>query len=218
MEKKTRSKVLTIMLIDIVGYTNLSTKLDRESFNEMDDNFDRIALPIFESYNGWIVKKIGDSFMVAFESSTDSLLCAMELQNGFRDYNETNPKTPIRIKAALNSGEVTIKNNDVYGEPVNAVARLEKEAEPGQIIFSDSVFLSMNKGEIPHIYLGKRKMKGLKYPVSIFRVKTLTDDEIKARRHKKSRFWDNFWIVLILLVIGAAGYFGYLYLKSIGLF
>ena len=201
MAKKGKSKILTIMFIDIVGYTNLSTRLDRDKFEKLNEKFDEIALPIMIKHHGWVVKKIGDCFMVGFESSTDSLICAKELQNKFRDYNLTKPEVPIKIKIAVNSGEVLIKDDDVYGEAVNAVARIEKETKPGQIVFSDSVFLSMNKGEIPYIYLGKKKMKGLKYPMGLFRVKSAEEDMIKRRRAKQ-KDWSKIlkWIIFLILL------------------
>ena len=89
------------MVIDIVGYTKLSTRISRKQFEDLDDDFNRIALPIFEDYNAWVVKKIGDCFMVVFESATDSLLCAMDIQNAFRKYNDSEPEIPIRIKVAI---------------------------------------------------------------------------------------------------------------------
>ena len=218
VRRKSQSKTMTIMFIDIVGYTNMSSRISRQKFDEMDDKFEEIALPMFERWNGWVVKKIGDCFMVAFESATDSLHCASELQNKFFEYNQSHPEIPIRIKAAINTGEVLIKKDDVYGETVNAVARLEKEAKPGQIVFSHSTFLSMNKGEIPYVHLGKKRMKGLKFPMDIFRVKAAYEDELKRRKKKKESFFGFIWWIVALLIGGTVGYFGYLYLKSVGLF
>lgn len=215
--KNSRSKILTIMMIDIVGYTTLSTKLDRDKFEKLNIKFDEIALPVFAKYHGWVVKKIGDCFMVVFESSTDSLLCGRDLQNNFMDYNQSNPEIPIKIKVAVNSGEVMIKDNDVYGEAVNAVARIEKETKPGQILFSESVFLSMNKGEISHVFLGAKKMKGLKYPLKLFRVKGLGEDKVKRKKQRKRLFGDVFWWFIVVLIICAIGYYGYQFLKSAGI-
>lgn len=216
-KKASKSKILTIMMVDIVGYTTLSTKLDRDKFEMLNIKFDEIALPIFAKYHGWVIKKIGDCFMVAFESATDSLLCGRDLQNSFMDYNNGHPEVPIKIKIAVNSGEVLLKDNDVYGETVNAVARIEGEAKAGQILFSESVFLSMNKGEISHVFLGAKKMKGLKYPLKLFRVKGLGEDKVKRKKQRKRFLGDIFWWIIALIVIGAIGYYGYQFLKSSGI-
>jgi len=170
MVYSSRSKVLTIMIVDIVGYTHLSSTLGREKFDEVNENFDRVSLPLFEKYAGRVIKKIGDSFLVVFESATDSLHCAIELQNKFWEYSESRAGVPLEIRVALNTGEVIIKNNDVYGEAVNVVSRVEKVTKPGHIYFTQPVFLAMNKNEIPYVYIGAKKFKGVSRAVKLFRV------------------------------------------------
>jgi len=215
MVYSSRSKVLTIMLVDIVGYTRLSSTLGRERFDEIHDNFDRISLPLFEKYAGRVIKKIGDSFLVVFESATDSLHCAIELQNEFWEYRESGAGIPLKIKVALNTGEVIIRNNDVYGEAVNVVSRIEKTTEPGQIYFTQPVFLAMNKNEIPHVYMGAKQFKGVSHAVKLFKVPGLYSE----RRSGFDVFWGfassllefifwvaifalSGWMVYKLLVIG----------------
>lgn len=217
MSVQSRSRVLTIMLIDIVSYTKMSTMLGRESFDELNSNFDKIALPVFARYSGWVIKKIGDCFMVAFDSATDSLHCAIEMQNKFWEFNETKPHVPIRIKVAVNTGEVTIRDNDIYGEPVNTVARIEKETNPGQIVFSNATYLAMNKSEIPHVYFGKRRVKGIARPLELFRVKTLHEDEKKAHKEFGRDVWRIIKIIIWVAVLGTAAVFLYRFLDNQGL-
>jgi class 3 adenylate cyclase len=179
MTLASRSKILTIMMVDIVDYTKLSSSLGREKFDELNENFDRISLPLFEKYAGKVIKKMGDAFIVVFESATDSLHCAIDLQNKFWEYNESRAGTPIKIKIALNTGEVLIREGDIYGESVNIASRVEKITKPGQIFFTHPVFLAMNKNEIPFLYLGRKKVKGIEYLLKIFRVKGVGEERKK---------------------------------------
>ena len=70
----------------------------------------------------------------------------------------------------INSGEVSIKNGDVFGEPVNIASRIEGIAEPGEVYFTDSVYLAMNKNEIPSAEVGKRHLKGIAEMVTVYKV------------------------------------------------
>ena len=45
------SEILTVMFIDIVGYTKTTSNLNRDMFNEMHDVFDSISLPMFQKYS-----------------------------------------------------------------------------------------------------------------------------------------------------------------------
>jgi len=82
-KKKIHSETLTVMFIDIVGYTKRTNKLSREDFNTFHSVFDNISISIFQAFNGNVVKKIGDAFLVTFKLPTDAILCGIELQKAF---------------------------------------------------------------------------------------------------------------------------------------
>jgi class 3 adenylate cyclase len=166
------SETATIMFIDIEGFTKRTTKSTREMWFNLQDIFDKVALPVFKKYNGNVIKKIGDCYMVTFNSPTNAIMCGMGLQNSFLNFNKNNLKRkPLIIRVALHTGEVVLKNQDIYGDAVNTAARIEGVTKGGDIVFSESVFLAMNKNEIPFLHLGIFRMKGLKYPVRLFRVR-----------------------------------------------
>lgn len=179
--KKPQSEILTVMFIDIVGYTKTTAQLSREEFTELHDIFDSFSIPIFEKYGGTVIKKIGDAFLTTFKSPTDALLCGIELQHAFDQYNK-HAHRPIKIRVAVHTGEVIVRNDDVYGEAVNTASRIEGMAKAGQIVFSEAVFSAMNKKEIPYIHLGHHTLKGVKYPIRLFRIKSYYDEVLRRRR------------------------------------
>ena len=193
------SESLTVMFTDIVGYTKTTTQLSREEFTQLHDTFDNISLPIFQKYSGKVIKKIGDSFLLTFKSPTNAVLCGIELQNAFDQYNKKTRK-PIRIKVAIHTGEVIVRKEDIYGEAVNTTSRIEGIAQPGQIVFSEAVFLAMNKKEFPYIHMGRKKLKGVKYPIRLFRVKS-TYDEILRRRRAVASFIKGIILIGIIALI-----------------
>jgi len=185
MADEPSSEVQTVMFTDIVGYTKTTQQLSREEFNQLHDIFDSISLPIFQKYQGHVIKKIGDAFLITFKSPTNAVLCGMQLQNEFEHYNK-NTSRPIRIRVAIHTGEVIVRHDDVYGEAVNTTSRIEGVAGAGEIVFSEAVFSAMNKKEIQYVHLGLKKLKGMKYPLRLFRVKSTYDDILRRRRAIKS--------------------------------
>jgi len=196
------SEILTVVFIDIVGYTKTTAQLSREEFTQLHDTFDNITLPLIEKHSGKVIKKIGDAFLITFRSPTNAVLCGTELQNAFEQHNKKS-KRPIRIRVAIHTGEVIIRNDDVFGEAVNTTSRIEGITEANQIVFSEAVFSAMNKREVPYIHLGLRKLKGMKFPIRLFRVKS-GYDEVLRRRRMIITFFER---LILLGLIALAVYF-----------
>ncbi len=197
------SEILTIMFIDIVGYTKVTSNLNRDLFNEMHDVFDSISLPLFQKYSGNVLKKMGDAFLITFKSPTDAVLCGMELQDAFDRYNASRKgKYPLKIRVAIHTGEVLLRGGDVYGDAVNITSRLENVAGPGEIVFSEALFMAMNKNEVPYVHLGVKKLRGTKYPVRVFRVKGHYDKILRRKKIVKQRMRrvKRFFLMLTLFM------------------
>ena len=76
----------------------------------------------------------------------------------------------IDVRIALAMGDVRLEGGDVFGEAVNLAARIEGQAEPGEIWFSEALYWSMDRGRVPVEELGWRPLEGLKDEVRLFRV------------------------------------------------
>lgn len=201
MTKTITSETLSVMFLDVVGYTSTTSRISREKLNELQDHFDEVAIPTFLKYQGSIIKKIGDAFLITFKSPTNAILCGIELQNSFQK------RKKLKIRVAIHTGEVIIRNSDIYGDAVNTAARLESIAKPGHIVFSGSVYLVVNKNEIPTIHLGTKKLKGLRAPIRIFRVKNQYDEILRRRAKRRKaikktkKIVSGFLMAIILLTV-----------------
>lgn len=106
--------------------------------------------PIILHFHGTMIKTMSDAFLIMFESPANALLAAIDIQKQLEDYNETiEVSQRIEVRIAINSGEVIVSENDVYGEPVNIAARIESLAKSTEIYFTEAVYLSMNRSEVP---------------------------------------------------------------------
>lgn len=163
------------MFTDIKGFTARTSESTREGMVHLLAEHDRLLTPVFKRFRGTVIKTIGDAFLVSFESPTDAVLCGMTVQEVLRQYNATAPERDrLDVRVAVNIGDVEIvkgeHGDDVFGEAVNLAARLEGIAEAGEVTFTEAVFLTMNRSEVPTAEIGEHTFKGIPKAVKVFRV------------------------------------------------
>src|SRR6476659_6443987 len=125
---------LTFLFTDVEGSTRLweeepaamSTALARH---------DALVRDAIERHDGYVFMTAGDAFCAAFRNADRALAAACDAQRALL----TEPwRGPVQIKArmALHTGEVEIRENGYFGQPLNRVARLLAAGHGGQILLS----------------------------------------------------------------------------------
>ncbi len=190
--KRARTRNLTIMFTDIKGFTARVSEGSREDLAQLRVAHDRLLKPVFKHFHGTIIKTIGDAFLVRFDSPTDAVLCGVTIQEVLRQHNAfvKDEKDLLHVRVAINTGDVDISENDVMGEPVNIAARVEAIAEPGEVFFTEAVYLAMNRKEAPSAEVGEHTFKGIPYPVRVYKVAAPEDSELKKRLNEGVKLTD----------------------------
>jgi len=174
MPPKVKSQNLSIMLTDLQGYTATSTKCSREEIISLIRRYNKLLAPMIEFYGGKVIKTIGDAFLATFQSATDAVICAILIQLVLRDYNQkqSNEILKMNTRVVVHSGDVSIENNDIYGDAVNVTARIEGlDCFPGGSIgISETTYLLMDKNEIVAEKIGPKQLKGIPDPITVYRV------------------------------------------------
>jgi len=183
---------LTIMFTDIKGFTERTSGSTRAGMNNLLAEHERLLVPVFQYFDGRIVKTIGDAFLVTFASPTDAVLCGVTIQEVLRQHNlDAAESVRIEVRVAINVGEVEVRDNDVLGEPVNIAARLEGATEAGEVYFTDAVYQTMNRQEAPSADVGERVFKGIPYPIRVYRVLNEPGSELATRLANGVRLSDR---------------------------
>lgn len=123
---------LTLVFTDIVDSTLIGRKLgDRRWIDDLFIHFSQ-ARSLTDFVDCFIVKVIGDSLMMAFRTSTDAVDFALGfvVDTGV-DY--------ISIRVGINSGQVHIREDDIYGLNVNFTSRVQHAVPREGILVSNSV-------------------------------------------------------------------------------
>jgi class 3 adenylate cyclase len=162
---------LTILFTDMVDFTERTSHQSRAENRTMLRTYTRLILPLAARYGGRCIKSIGDAFLIVFRSPTDAVRSAMGMQDALAEYNAGQPEPMrIQIRVSINVGEVRVDGHDVFGEAVNVASRVENITPQNEIYFTEAVYLSMNKAEVPSEPLGEFKLKGIPEPVRLYRV------------------------------------------------
>lgn len=177
-----RTLTLTILISDLQGYTERQARSSRAAIAGDLERFGALLRPTFAAFDGDVVKSMGDAFLVCFESPTNAVLAAIQVQKQLELHNATlaSNDTPMRVRTGIATGEVAQNDDgDVFGDAVNLAARLQSSADPSAIWLAETTFLSMNKNEVQAFEVGARVFKGVPGEVKVYRV---LDDCIAATR------------------------------------
>ena len=189
------------MFTDIVGYTALMGSDEEKAFEVLRKN-KNIHKPFIAKYKGKWLKEMGDGILASFDTASDAVRCAGEIQNKAI-------KEGIRLRIGIHTGEVVFKGNDVLGDGVNVASRLEDLAEEGQIFISDSVYKDIkNKAGITADFIDERTLKNVEEPIKIYKayyqpaeLKEPDADQIQKRLQKNFSYYLISGLLITIIII-----------------
>ncbi|MFB2937614.1 adenylate/guanylate cyclase domain-containing protein [Aerosakkonemataceae cyanobacterium BLCC-F154] len=144
---------VTVMFADIVGFTQLSSRISPtqlvEMLNEIFSGFDRLA----EKHNLEKIKTIGDAYMVVAglpKARKDHAIAiaemALDMQTTITQYNEKNHEL-LSMRIGISSGDVVAGVigtkkfiYDLWGDTVNTASRMESQGLPGKIQVTEATY------------------------------------------------------------------------------
>ncbi len=130
---------VTIFFSDIRGFTEYTDAHGDEAAYRMLRHHNDMVQEQIALYGGHIVKTLGDSFMVSFDSARNALACAIGAQKELARYNSTQQGAKIEIGVGINTGEPIREGDDLFGGSVNLASRICAVAGAGRILVSETV-------------------------------------------------------------------------------
>jgi class 3 adenylate cyclase len=176
-EPPSERKVVTVIFVDIVGFTSMSERLESEAIVDIVNGlFDRLT-PIIERYGGTVDKFIGDEIMAVFgapaqPSATRNTRCVRRSMCfgacGLQPRSWAGARAPhceqAWSPALWDPGEYS-----VTGDTVNVAARLGSAAAAGCILVGPSTFRHAS-----HVFdfeaLEPLPLKGKANPLPVYRL------------------------------------------------
>ena len=165
-------KLTAILAADVAGYSRLMQVDDHATVATL-EAYRGVFREHIEAHEGRIVDMAGDSILAVFDSPTEAVRAAFDIQSVLAERNEALPEERrMRFRVGVNLGDVISKaDGTVYGDGVNIAARLESIAEPGGMTISGTVFDQVkNRVRVGFDFIGEQEVKNIAEPVRAYRV------------------------------------------------
>jgi adenylate cyclase len=174
------SKV-ALFFSDLTASTQLYSNVgDAAALRLVQDHFD-VVVKLLEQHGGTLVKTIGDAVMAVFADELDGLKAAMAVLAAFEPFRKGSAlRMTTHIKLGLYAGPsylVTANNVlDYFGQTVNIAARLQAQAESGELVVEAALAdYAIKAGKLPADAVKARyqaTLKGVDGPISVVRLVT----------------------------------------------
>jgi len=194
MAKKDIRLLAAIMFTDMVGYTALMQKNERQA-KENRDRHRQVLQESVRVHNGEILQYYGDGTLIIFKSAIEGVKCAVDIQQALQD----EPKIPLRI--GMHIGDIVHDEDGIFGDGVNIASRIESLSVSGAILISEKLNDEIrNHPELSAKSLGEFELKNVKRPVEVF---ALTNEGLtfpKQKEIKNKNGTDNKTIAVLPFV------------------
>ncbi len=200
-----QKRSVTILFVDMSGFTALSQILNTEDVYVMIQQFTSLLIKNVYKYDGMVDKLMGDGLMAIFgapianenspemalRSANDMLLDITQFSEQINEkYNiPVKKKVNLNLHLALHYGEVIVggigsnllMNYTAIGDTVNLAHRLLEASEPGVLLVSQQVY-QRTRDIAEFDQLGQYTLKGIEDPVNVLEFVNMKETPIKSKQ------------------------------------
>src|SRR4029453_364410 len=153
--------LVALWFADIAGYSERAAQDERGAL-QLIEILQELSRSIVERHDGRVVKFLGERVLAEFPSTEMAVRAAAALSQQFREESARNDRAHD-LRIGVHVGDVAVDaDGDLYGDCVNAAARIEAAVDPGQVVVSEDVWRQIRGREgLRFEALGKRSLKGV---------------------------------------------------------
>src|ERR1700742_4527785 len=174
------TRTVTFLLTDIEGST-AAWEADADAMAVALARHDELVEQVVTSRGGRLIKTRGegDATFSVFDRPSAAAAAAIDLQEAIV-HEPWELREAMRIRVALHTGEVELRDGDYFGRAVNRAARLRSLAAGGQILCSGAtaeLVIDSLSDDVVLADLGTRQLRNLARPEHVFELRLRTDDD-----------------------------------------
>ena len=144
----------TVLFTDIVGSTAKAAELGDRSWRDLVSRHHALVRAQLDRYRGREFDTAGDGFFATFDGPIRAIRCAVAVRAAVRDLG-------LEIRAGLHTGECELIGEKPGGIAVNIGARVAENAQPGEVLVSQTVKDLVAGAEIAFDDRGVASLKGV---------------------------------------------------------
>ncbi|MGX9178682.1 adenylate/guanylate cyclase domain-containing protein [Mesorhizobium sp. BHbdii] len=165
-------RLAAILAADMAGYSRLMEADESGTLARLRTHRIELLDPAIAKNKGRIIKTTGDGMLVEFQSVTDAVKCAVEIQQRMKRRNSDVPQERrIEFRIGINLGDIIFEDEDIFGDGVNIASRIEQLADVGGICVTAAVATQIaDRLEIAMEDLGEKTLKNISRPVRLYRI------------------------------------------------
>jgi adenylate cyclase len=181
--------LVALWFADIAGYSERVAQDERGAL-QLIELLQALSGSTVQRYEGRVVKFLGDAVLAEFRSTEMAVRAAAALSRQFRDESATTGRAH-NLRIGVHVGDVAVgADGDLYGDCVNAAARIEAAVDPGQVVVSEDVCRQLRGREgFRFESLGTSDLKGVG-PIDLYAVtleESPTEFSISGADKKRKR-------------------------------
>src|SRR5271168_4755568 len=136
-------KLVAIVYADVVGYSRLIELDDIGTLEQLRALRNDLIDPEIERHGGRIIQTAGDSLLIVFDSITEAVQCAVDVQREVPapEAGRTSDRR-VRFRVGIDLGDVIADQTDLHGNGVIVAVRLQAVCPAGSVCVSRSVRLT----------------------------------------------------------------------------
>lgn len=165
-------RLAAILVADMEQYSRLMHEDERGTVLAWQNTREEVIKPTLASHSGNIIKNTGDGFVAEFATVSGAVECAVAMQTLLVERNSDRPEgRHLKFRMGINLGEITVDEDDFYGDGVNVAARLEGLAEAPGICISSHVYDQVRNKVTCHFEdMGDTLVKNISDPIRAYRI------------------------------------------------
>jgi adenylate cyclase len=153
--------LVALWFADVAGYSERAAEDERGAL-QLIEILQTLSRDMVRRYDGRVVKFMGDAVLAEFPSTELAVRSAAVLSEQYAEQSAGTGRAH-NLRLGVHVADVAVgPEGDLYGDGVNAAARVQEAAEPGQVVLSEDVWRQLRgRAEFQFESLGERSLKGV---------------------------------------------------------